>query len=398
MKIAFVLTQSLDSPSGLGRYGPLARELSRMGHSVELFALHPAWDTLAQKQFYEAGVHVHYVAQMHVRKSGSHKQYFSPAQLLRVSLQATLKLAQALRHSQAQIIQLGKAQPFNVLAARLGSRQRPIFCDCDDYEAETNQFSGQWQKSIVRYFEDSIIGLARGLTVNTRFAQARYAALGFPAERIIYVPNGVERSRFGQVGDAAALRQQWHLTSHEELVLYVGTLGRKSHPVDLLLEAFQILSQSRPQTRLMLVGGGEDFVTLQEAAHTLGIGEKVIFCGRVPPETIPTYLSLATVTVDPVYDDLVARARSPLKLFESLAMGIPIVTADVGDRRTLLADGLVGHLVAPGNPQALAEGLLTILTNPLLHQQMTVNALRQREHWYWDRLVQEFVQVYQWAG
>ena len=42
MKIAFMLTQSLDSPSGLGRYGPLARELARMGHAVEVFALHYA--------------------------------------------------------------------------------------------------------------------------------------------------------------------------------------------------------------------------------------------------------------------------------------------------------------------------------------------------------------------
>ena len=43
MKIAFVLTQSLDSPSGIGRYGPIARVLARGGYDIELIALHYAW-------------------------------------------------------------------------------------------------------------------------------------------------------------------------------------------------------------------------------------------------------------------------------------------------------------------------------------------------------------------
>ena len=194
MKIAFVLTQSLDSPSGLGRYGPLARELVKLGHQVELLALHYDWASLPQKSFIDKGVQVHYVGQMHVQKSGAHKTYFGPGKLPMVSLNATLKLARAVARSQAEVIHLGKPQPFNVLAAQYGRRGRPLFCDCDDYEAETNKFSSGWQKSVVRYFEDSIVKLADGLTVNTHFLQERYCSLGFSAKKIQIVPNGVERS------------------------------------------------------------------------------------------------------------------------------------------------------------------------------------------------------------
>ncbi len=65
-RIVFVLTQSLDSPSGLGRYGPLARELAQRGHEIELLALHPDWTSLSNPKYTDNGVKVHYVSQMHV--------------------------------------------------------------------------------------------------------------------------------------------------------------------------------------------------------------------------------------------------------------------------------------------------------------------------------------------
>lgn len=395
MKIAFVLTQSLDSPSGLGRYGPLARELVKLGHEVEVIALHYAWAQLPQKSFVEHGVQVHYVGQMHVQKEGSRKTYFSPSKLLWVSLSATMRLAQAVARSQADIIHLGKPQPFNILAARYGRRGRPIYCDCDDYEAETNKFSQSWQKKIVRYFEDSIVKLADGLTVNTHFLQHRYEKLGVPASKICYVPNGAERSRFLAITARADLYKKWQLNPETPIILYVGTMGLLSHPVDLLLEAFARIVAKVPDAQLLLVGGGEDYDKLQHTAKVLGIEEKTRFTGRVSPEEIPAYLQMATVSVDPVHDDLIARARSPLKIVESLAVGTPVVTGDVGDRAQMLQNGALGLAVPPGNVEALSLGILTLLEQPETRRKMGELALRQRELWFWDRLVTDFVQVYE---
>jgi glycosyltransferase involved in cell wall biosynthesis len=395
MKIAFVLTQSLDSPSGLGRYGPLARELVKLGHQVEVFALHYDWANLPQKSFVEAGVQVHYVGQMHVQKSGSRKTYFGPGKLLQVSFNATMKLAQAVARSKADVIHLGKPQPFNVLAARYGRRRRPLFCDCDDYEAETNKFSSGWQKSVVRYFEDSIVSVADGLTVNTHFLQKRYQSLGFPPEKIRIVPNGVERSRFDGRSANDALYQKWGLDAEAPIVLYVGTMGLLSHPVDLLLDAFVAVQTAVPQAQLLLVGGGEDYDKLKQMATTLGIAPKTTFTGRIPPEEIPNYLALGTLSIDPIHDDLIAQARSPLKIVESLAVGTPVITGDVGDRRQMLQNGSLGLVVPPGNAAALAEGILTLLRQPVLHHNMKQATRQQREQWFWDQLVTNFVKIYE---
>ncbi len=233
-----------------------------------------------------------------------------------------------------------------------------------------------------------------GLTANTRFTLARYRALGFPEQSTVYVPNGVDRARFASFAGAGTLGQRWGIGQGDPLIVYVGTLGLASHPVDLLLEAFRRVMQPCPAARLLLVGGGEDYDGLKEQAQQLKIAQRTIFTGRVPPEDVPGYLALATVAVDPVHDDLVARARSPLKVMESLVMGVPVVTGDVGDRRALLEDGALGVLVPPGDSQALADGLLAVLQDSNARSRMARAALARRDQWYWDRLVNDFVRIY----
>jgi glycosyltransferase involved in cell wall biosynthesis len=394
MRIAFVLTQSLESPSGLGRYWPIAKELTRLGHHIDILALHHNLVELDQRRFVKDGVTVYYAGQMHVRKIGPRKIYFTPAQLLIVSLASTLKLAYALARSNAEIIHLCKPQPINTMAAKLGRRGRPVFCDCDDYEAHVNRFSREWQRKVVTHFEDSIVDYVAGLTVNTQFTLARYRNLGFPWDRIEYVPNGVDRARFCSRPNVDALRKRRKLDEKTPLVSYVGSLSLASHPVDLLVEAFSHVARQCPDARLMLVGGGEDYDKLEQQAQHLGIADRTVFAGRVPPEEIPAYLALTTVTADPVHDDLVARARSPLKVVESLTMGVPVVTSDVGDRRTTLANGELGILVSPGDSRALADGLLAVLENPPSREHMSQAALACRGQWYWDYLVHDFARVY----
>jgi glycosyltransferase involved in cell wall biosynthesis len=398
MKIAFLLTQSLDSPSGLGRFGPLARQMAAAGHAVELFALHPDFARLQPRAFLEGGVQVRYVSQMHVQKSGARKTYFGPGRLLSVVLAATLRLALAASRSPADILQVCKPHPMNTLAARLARRGRPIFYDCDDYEAQTNRFAGRWQQRIVSYFEDSVLQDAAGLTVNTRFLEQRFIALGFPAHKIVYVPNGVEAQRFAGPFDPLETRQRLGLPPAAPLVVYAGTLGLLSHPLDLLFEAFPLVLQRLPQARLLVVGGGEDYDTLQALAVRLGIAAHTHFTGRVPASEVASYLAAADVSVDPVKEDEIARARSPLKVFESLAVGVPVVTSPVGDRQAILGGGRGGLLVPPGSSQALADGLVAILSDPALRQRLRAEALHDRQQWYWESLTGRFAEVYRLAA
>jgi glycosyltransferase involved in cell wall biosynthesis len=396
MKITFLLTGSLEDPAGLGRYFPLAKELARLGNQVNILALHPDLGSLSQRRLQISGVKVHYVGQMHVRKVGSQKTYFSTLGLVRVALASSLRMSVRTLLAETDVIHLGKPHPINGVAA-LGAkllRGKRLYLDCDDYEAESNRFSGRWQKAVVRLFEDNLPRFVSGMTVNTRFTQERNVALGFPAERIVYVPNGVDRERFANVdlGKVQNLRRKLDLDG-KRTVAYVGSMSLVNHPVDLLLEAFAIVRRRCDDAILLLVGGGQDYDFLRRRAEELGIGETVIFLGRVKPDAVPYYTAMADISTDPVYDDVVARARCPLKLFESMALGVPMVTGDVGDRRELVSRA--GLLVTPGDAEALAEGLLTVLRDEGRAKAMSEAALEIRERYYWDALVSDFVKVYE---
>jgi glycosyltransferase involved in cell wall biosynthesis len=399
MHVAFLLTQSLESPSGLGRYGPIARELALRGARVTVLALHPDFAQLTERRFVQDGVAVWYVSQMHVQKVASRKRYFRPGRLLWVTALATWRLTVAALHTAADVYHVGKPHPMNGIAGLIASRLRrkPMILDCDDFEAGSNRFSGGWQQRIVAAFEDNLPRWADKVTVNTRFMQSRLEGLGVPPSRMVYVPNGVERSRFADTTrietTAATLRERLGLAGRP-VVLYAGSLSLANHAVDLLLLAFAELLRDVPEAVLLLVGGGEDLDLLKGQAQEAGLDDCVRFVGRVAPEEVAAYYRLADVSIDPVQDDPASRARSPLKLFESWAMDTPFVTADVGDRSELLGCPPAGGLAVGGRPESLAEQLRIVLQDNAVDRRYRELGRKRVEEAYWDKRVASFASAY----
>lgn len=396
MKIVFLLTVGVERPSGL-RYAGLARGLVQRGHQVTILALHPDYAHARTHRFYDGGVEVRYVGQMHARKVGSTPGRFGPLRLLEVVMRSTAALAAATATTSADVVHLGKAQPINGMAALLAGRvrPRPLFLDCDDYEAGSNRFSAGWQQHVFAWWEDRLPLLAQGVTVNTHFLAERIAGLGVPREQIVHVPNGVDLEAWqpAQPAQIAGLRAALGLEGRR-VIAYAGTLSLQNHPVDLLLDAMPAIIRREPRATLLLIGGGEDLAQIKAQLARDGLTQAVLCMGHVSRPALRALLGLAELTVDPVRDDAVARARSPLKIFESLALGLPVVTGDVGDRRMLLADGQAGILVEPGSPAALADGILQLLTNQSAQQISRAFILEHSRNFEWKHLAKSFEAVY----
>jgi glycosyltransferase involved in cell wall biosynthesis len=396
LKITFLLTQSLESPSGLGRYWPLAKEIVRLGHQVTILALHHDFNALTQRRFIRDGVTVNYVGQMHVLKVGDSKSYFGSRRLVGIATAAAWELTRAALAVSTDIYHLGKPHPMNGAAIFLPHflRRKQVYLDCDDFEAGTNRFTHGWQRLGVGLFEDYLPRLCAGITTNTHFMVGRLLDGGVPREKIFYVPNGVDRSRFSRIeaSDVKDLRSRLQLADRQ-VVLYLGSLSLTNHPVDLLLEAFDIVKQAASHISLLLVGGGEDYERLRNRVNLGGMGDTVRFVGRVSSDEAPLYYALADVSVDPVRDDVAARSRCPLKIVESLAAGTPVITGDVGDRASLLSGG-GGLLVPAGNAAALADSLLHTLADPATLNRLGVEALQAGKTHYWEVLVHDFMRVY----
>ncbi len=396
MRIVFLCTSSLDYPSPRGRWLPLARRLVRAGHEVHLLMLHPTFDQVRMRWFTCDGVRCMYVGQMHVYGLPGERRHFGALELASVSLRGALALAQTAIRLQPDILHIAKPQPINglagVLAARNGAR---LYVDCDDYEADANHFRGAWQQQIVAWWEDRLPRMARGVSVNTRFLYDRLQRLGVPEQRLCYVPNGVDfdRQTFPDERRVAALRAALGL-HHHPTVVYLGAISAVAHGIRLLINAFAILVRRLPAARLVIVGDGDDRPALMAYARARGLARTMIWTGRAPPEAALTWLALGDCSVDPVDDTPAAAARSPLKVVESLAAGVPVVTGDVGDRRDMVGD-TAGVIVPAGNAQALADGIATVLTNPALRAQLAHGARVRAAAYDWDRLAHTWQTLYQ---
>jgi glycosyltransferase involved in cell wall biosynthesis len=268
--------------------------------------------------------------------------------------------------------------------------------DCDDYEAESNRYSGLWQKRIVALFEKNVPRKGHLITTNTYFMRDKLIGWRVPQERIHYLPNGIDRERFSPPPEQQVQDLKLQLGIDEKrIIIYVGTLSLPSHPVDILIRAFAEVHQAMRDTVLLLVGGGEDIAFLKDYAKDLGLNNVVIFTGRIAPDQVPTYYRLADVSVDPVHDNDAARGRCPLKLFESWSCQVPFVSADVGDRRNLLGNPPAGLLAKPGDANDLAISILSILNNEPFASELCQLGSKRVLPFYWDVLVNDLEPVFQ---
>ncbi len=395
LRIVLLIPMGIERPSGV-RYFHLARELVRRGHAVRILALHPDLAGCTQRRFVRGGVEVWYVGQMHSRKGGSVPGRFGPLQLLRTLVRSTLGMLWGVLCSPADVYHLGKPQPINGLAALLGVmllRRKRFYVDCDDDEVSSNRLSAGWQRAVFAFWQWLLPRLACGVTTNTQFLTERMRRHGIAP--VVYVSNGVDPQQFRRPAPAvlAGLRTALGLDG-QRVIAYVGTLALHNHPVDLLLDAFAQLAPAFPDTKLLLIGGGEDLPLLRRRVEELGLAKRVLFTAHLPQASVRAYLALAALSVDPVRDDDVARARSPLKLFESLALGVPVVTGDVGDRAAALQEGQAGVLVCPGDATALACGIASVLSHEAKLAAMARAGQQHVRNYEWPRLAAQWEAVY----
>ena len=155
--------------------------------------------------------------------------------------------------------------------------------------------------------------------------------------------------------------------------------------VDVLLRALALL----PDVRGLIIGGHPaeaDLVRLQTMARELGIDDRVTFTGLVQRNHVPTLLEQADVLLMPYVKTLITeRYASPLKLFEYMGLGKPIVGSDLPAVREILQDGENARLVEPGDPDALAAGIRQVLDDGDFAERIARRAFEQAPAYSWER-------------
>lgn len=187
--------------------------------------------------------------------------------------------------------------------------------------------------------------------------KSEIAARGIPRERITVIPNAVDTSAFpfGASPDDA-LKQDLGLSGS----LVIGFIGSfyAYEGLDLLLRALPGVIASRPEVRVLLVGGGPHEAALRALCDQLRLGDKVRFAGRVSHRDVQRYYSIVDVFAYPRRSMRLTELVTPLKPLEAMAQGRLLVASDVGGHRELIRDGETGLLFRAGDSASLSQVLL----------------------------------------
>ena len=191
-----------------------------------------------------------------------------------------------------------------------------------------------------------------------------------PAEKVALVYQGTDAERFRH-SDSAWKDAQNRYPLPRSASPILGSIGsfepRKGHPV--LFEALdELVKNVLPNAHLMMVGDGPDESMLKERVKTLGLEQNVSFFPFTDePNLIFERLDM---TVLPSLN----KEGLPNVLLESMSMGVPVVSSNIGGVSEIVIDGETGYMVEPGNKSALADAIKKVWANQTNYQEMKVKA------------------------
>lgn len=334
MRIVFFL-RSLGHGGAQRQMAVLARGLSESGHEVAVVSFYPGGPV--EEELRAAGLRLH---------SLDKRGRWDVGPFL-------LRAARLLRRLRPQVLHGYLAVP-NIVSILLkpvlpGTRivmgVRASEMDLALYDRLARLTYGL--ERLLSRFADRVI-------VNSRAGRAHAAACGFPPDRLVVIPNGIDTASFRRDAEGRRrVRAEWGVPGRGRLVGLVARLDPiKGHRT--FLEAAAALAAEAAELRFVCVGDGPDPLRrdLERTAGDLGIGERVVWAGgRTDMPAVYTALDvLCSASYGEGFPNVVA---------EAMACGVPCVVTDVGDSAEVV--GETGLVVPPRDAAALAEGLRTML-------------------------------------
>lgn len=184
---------------------------------------------------------------------------------------------------------------------------------------------------------------------------------GIPENKIHFIPNGAEINTYSPRPKDQETLDQLNL-SGKFIFGYMGTLGM-AHGLDLVLKAADKLREN-PKIHFLFAGSGAERENLIKMAEDMKLSN-VTFAPRQPKSRILNYLSICDVALVHLNNNPVFKTVIPSKIFEAMAMGVPILLAlPEGEASSIIKDTGSGLCVDPGNASKLCAAANYLYKSP----------------------------------
>ncbi|MBN1854585.1 MAG: glycosyltransferase [Pirellulales bacterium] len=178
-----------------------------------------------------------------------------------------------------------------------------------------------------------------------------------PAEKVHWIPNGVDTDRFRRSVHPRRVRAACGISEAAPVVGIVAAL-RQEKNLALFLEMARRVTMSVPDTQFIVAGDGPERPKLEWLSRENGLGHCTHFLGI--RQDIPSVLSALDVFVLTSHME-----ANPVSILEAMSMGIPVVAPQVGSIGETVQDGRTGFLVPPGDAGQLAGRVCELILDPI---------------------------------
>jgi glycosyltransferase involved in cell wall biosynthesis len=211
---------------------------------------------------------------------------------------------------------------------------------------------------------------------------------GWPEDKLVVVHSGVDLSPFTNSDKGRDLREGL-AASGQPLIVYAGSLYAGKGCEQVMLAARRL-----ERAKFVCVGGRDHEVTrFREQVQSLGL-TNIEFVGHVPHALVSSYLLAADILIAPFTEEardiagkIISPFSSPLKLFEYMAAGKPIVASSIGAIPEVITHDETGLLVEPGNVAELVGAISRLLNDRALAARLAKGAQRNARLYTWDKRV-----------
>lgn len=223
--------------------------------------------------------------------------------------------------------------------------------------------------------EDANLSGADLIVVVSEASRDELVQRGYPYERILVNPNGVDHNIYNPDISPEPIRDKLKIKPDELVIGFMGTFGRW-HGVEILAEAFARLMKHQPElrssTRLLLIGDGITMPETRKCLEEHQVLDRVIMPGMISQSEGPAYLACCDILTSPHVPNIdnTRFFGSPTKLFEYMAMGKAIVASNLEQIGQVLDHGHSGYLVSPGDVDEFTEALSRLARAPEMRKRL----------------------------
>jgi glycosyltransferase involved in cell wall biosynthesis len=188
------------------------------------------------------------------------------------------------------------------------------------------------------------------------------------APTIVHAPP-VDLEHFRLAVDDEALRHKLGIGSGDKVIVYLGSFFYFSGLLETVKEFARIVGEA-PGVKLLLIGGGAQEASLKKKVKELGISGHVIFAGFIPYASLPQYLGLSDVAINPLKPSAVSNLALPNKVLQYLSAGIPTVSTRLEGLMTTFP--LEPGLFWAEDPKSVIQAATKIAFTPLREDRQEV--------------------------